>query len=119
MTTDIRELILATLAIKPSHLGAGLGVVDLSIPLQYYYNAPVYLLIWDVGHQSYPHKILTGRKNKFDTLRQFNGISGFPSIDESKFDAFGTGHSSTSISAITGMAIANQLKGKKDRKSVV
>src|SRR5690606_32018604 len=90
-------------------------VVELSIALHYYYNTPEDLLIWDVGHQSYPHKILTGRKNKFDTLRQFNGISGFPSIDESKFDAFGTGHSSTSISAITGMAIANELMGKSNK----
>lgn len=114
LANEIREFILDTLSIKPGHLGAGLGVVELSIALHYYYNTPEDLLIWDVGHQSYPHKILTGRKNKFDTLRQFNGISGFPSIDESAFDTFGTGHSSTSISAITGMAIANQLKGKKN-----
>lgn len=114
LATEIREFILDTLSVKPGHLGAGLGVVELSIALHYHYNTPEDLLIWDVGHQSYPHKILTGRKDKFESLRQFNGISGFPTRDEGIFDTFGTGHSSTSISAITGMALANQLKGKKN-----
>lgn len=119
LATEIREFILETLSIKPGHLGAGLGVVELSIALHYHFNTPEDLLIWDVGHQSYPHKILTGRKNKFNTLRQLDGISGFPTRDESIFDSFGTGHSSTSISAITGMAIANQLNRKNNNHIAV
>lgn len=115
VATDLREFILDTLSVKPGHLGAGLGVIELTIALHYYYNTPEDLLIWDVGHQSYPHKILTGRKENFDSLRQLGGISGFPSREESEFDTFGTGHSSTSISAITGMAIANQLQEKNNQ----
>lgn len=112
---EMREFILDTLSVKPGHLGASLGVIELTIALHYYYNTPNDLLIWDVGHQCYPHKILTGRKNIFESLRQKNGISGFPSRIESEFDTFGTGHSSTSISAIVGMATAdkiNQIKRK-------
>lgn len=112
---EMREFILDTLSVKPGHLGASLGVVELTIALHYYYNTPEDLLIWDVGHQSYPHKILTGRQQLFDSLRQKNGISGFPSRAESEFDTFGTGHSSTSVSAIVGMATAdkiNQIKRK-------
>lgn len=116
---ELREFILETLSVKPGHLGAGLGVVELTIALHYYFKTPQDLLIWDVGHQSYPHKILTGRKDDFSSLRQQNGISGFPSRNESEFDAFGTGHSSTSISAITGMAIANQLQGKNNKHIAV
>lgn len=106
---EIREFILDTLSVKPGHLGASLGVTELNIALHYYYNTPHDLLIWDVGHQCYPHKILTGRKNQFDTLRQLDGISGFPTRDENEFDTFGTGHSSTSISAIVGMATADKI----------
>src|SRR5690554_11197 len=98
LANEIREFILDTLSVKPGHLGAGLGVVELSIALHYFYNTPEDLLIWDVGHQSYPHKILSGRKSDFSALRQLNGISGFPNRSESEFDVFGTGHSSTSIS---------------------
>lgn len=106
---EIREFILDTLSVKPGHLGAGLGVVELTIALHYYFKTPEDVLIWDVGHQSYPHKILTGRKDRFNTLRQLNGISGFPSRAESEYDVFGVGHSSTSVSAITGMAFADRL----------
>ena len=113
LAADIRDLILDTLSTKPGHLGASLGVVELTIALHYHYNTPNDLLIWDVGHQCYPHKILTHRKEQFNSLRQLNGISGFPSREESEYDVFGTGHSSTSISAITGMAMADQINGIK------
>ena len=114
-SAELREFILETLSVKPGHLGAGLGVVELTVALHYFYDTPQDLLIWDVGHQCYPHKILTGRKDDFDSLRQLNGIAGFPARDESEFDTFGTGHSSTSVSAITGMAIADQLLGKSNK----
>ena len=100
------------MATKEGHLGASLGVVELTIALHYVFNTPDDVLIWDVGHQAYGHKILTGRKHQFHTNRQHNGLSGFPKRDESVYDAFGTGHSSTSISAALGMAIASQLKGE-------
>lgn len=116
---EIREFILDTLSVKPGHLGAGLGVVELTVALHYFYNTPQDLLIWDVGHQSYPHKILTGRKNRFGSLRQLNGISGFPVREESEYDVFGTGHSSTSISAITGMAVADKLKKQNNKHIAV
>lgn len=119
LSHEIREFILDTLSVKPGHLGAGLGVVELTVALHYHYNTPEDLLIWDVGHQCYPHKILTGRKNQFDTLRQLNGISGFPVRSESEYDVFGTGHSSTSISAITGMAVADRLNSKFNRHIAV
>ena len=115
VSAELREFILETLSVKPGHLGAGLGVVELTVALHYFYDTPQDLLIWDVGHQCYPHKILTGRKDDFDSLRQLNGIAGFPARDESEFDTFGTGHSSTSVSAITGMAIADQLLGKSNK----
>lgn len=119
LSMELREFILDTLSVKPGHLGASLGVIELSIALHYFFNTPEDLLIWDVGHQCYPHKILTGRKNNFHSLRQLNGIAGFPSREESEFDAFGTGHSSTSVSAITGMAIANRLQGKTNKHIAV
>lgn len=119
LADELREFILETLAVKPGHLGASLGVVELTIALHYFYNTPEDIVIWDVGHQSYPHKILTGRKTNFHTLRQLGGISGFPVSEESPFDSFGTGHSSTSISAITGMAIANHLQGKTNKHVAV
>ena len=119
LAMELREFILETLSVKPGHLGAGLGVVELTIALHHFYNTPEDLLIWDVGHQCYPHKILTGRKKDFHSLRQLNGIAGFPSRDENEFDVFGTGHSSTSVSAITGMAIANQFQGKPNKHIAV
>jgi 1-deoxy-D-xylulose-5-phosphate synthase len=112
LAQELREFIINIVATKEGHLGASLGVVELTIALHYVFNTPEDLLIWDVGHQAYGHKILTERKAVFDTNRQRNGISGFPKRDESIYDAFGVGHSSTSISAALGMAIASQLKGE-------
>ncbi|WP_299097197.1 1-deoxy-D-xylulose-5-phosphate synthase [uncultured Winogradskyella sp.] len=107
---ELREFIINVVATKEGHLGASLGVIELTIALHYTFNTPEDLLIWDVGHQAYGHKILTGRKDRFETNRQLNGISGFPKRSESDYDTFGVGHSSTSISAALGMAIASQLK---------
>jgi 1-deoxy-D-xylulose-5-phosphate synthase len=112
LAKELREFIINIVATKEGHLGASLGVVELTIALHYVFNTPDDLLIWDVGHQAYGHKILTGRRDQFETNRQLNGLSGFPKRDESIFDAFGTGHSSTSISAALGMAIASQLNGE-------
>lgn len=112
LAKELRDFIINIVATKEGHLGASLGVVELTIALHYVYNTPEDLLIWDVGHQAYGHKILTGRKAKFHTNRQLGGISGFPKRSESEYDTFGVGHSSTSISAALGMAIASQLKGE-------
>lgn len=109
LAEETRDFILDIVSTKSGHLGASLGVIELTIALHYFYNTPEDLLIWDVGHQSYAHKLLTGRKLNFDHLRQWKGMSGFPDRNESSFDTFGVGHSSTSISAITGMALANRL----------
>lgn len=108
---ELREFIIDIVAVKEGHLGASLGVVELTIALHYVFDTPNDLLIWDVGHQAYGHKILTERRRVFHTNRQLDGISGFPKRSESIYDAFGTGHSSTSISAALGMAIASNLKG--------
>lgn len=108
---ELRDFIIDIVATKEGHLGASLGVAELTIALHYVFNTPKDVLIWDVGHQAYGHKILTGRRKVFHTNRQLGGISGFPKIKESNYDAFGTGHSSTSISAALGMAIASKLKG--------
>jgi len=112
LAKELREFIINIVATKEGHLGASLGVVELTIALHYVFNTPKDELIWDVGHQAYGHKILTGRKNNFHTNRQLNGISGFPKRSESEYDSFGVGHSSTSISAALGMAIASKLKGE-------
>ncbi|TVZ58515.1 1-deoxy-D-xylulose-5-phosphate synthase [Flavobacteriaceae bacterium MAR_2010_105] len=112
LAQELREFIIAIVATKEGHLGASLGAVELTIALHYVFNTPHDLLIWDVGHQAYGHKILTGRKAIFNTNRQLGGISGFPKRSESNYDTFGVGHSSTSISAALGMAIASQLKGE-------
>ncbi|WP_411765939.1 1-deoxy-D-xylulose-5-phosphate synthase [Winogradskyella sp. A3E31] len=112
LAKELREFIINIVATKEGHLGASLGVVELTIALHYVFNTPDDLLIWDVGHQAYGHKILTGRKHNFDTNRQLGGLSGFPKRSESEYDTFGVGHSSTSISAILGMAIASKLKGE-------
>ncbi len=121
LAQELREFIIDIVSTKEGHLGASLGVVELTIALHYVFNTPVDKLIWDVGHQAYGHKILTGRKEIFETNRQLGGISGFPKRSESKYDDFGTGHSSTSISAILGMAMASKLKGdfKKQHVAVV
>ncbi|WP_396210858.1 1-deoxy-D-xylulose-5-phosphate synthase [Flavobacterium sp.] len=109
---ELRDFIIDVVSKKEGHLGASLGVVELTIALHYVFNTPEDLLVWDVGHQAYGHKILTERKEKFHTNRQLGGISGFPKRSESIYDTFGVGHSSTSISAALGMAIASQLKGE-------
>lgn len=111
LAKDLRQFIINVVATKEGHLGASLGVVELTIALHYVFNTPDDLLIWDVGHQAYVHKLLTNRKANFDTNRQLDGISGFPKRSESIYDTFGTGHSSTSISAALGMAIASQIQG--------
>lgn len=115
---DIRHFLIDCLASNPGHFGASLGVVDLSVALHYVFNTPYDKIVWDVGHQAYGHKILTGRKSNFHTNRKLNGVSGFPKITESEFDAFGVGHASTSISAALGMAVASDLKGENDRQHI-
>ncbi|TVZ56542.1 1-deoxy-D-xylulose-5-phosphate synthase [Lutibacter sp. Hel_I_33_5] len=115
---ELRDFIIDIVATKEGHLGASLGVVELTIALHYLFDTPNDLLVWDVGHQAYGHKILTDRKANFHTNRQLNGISGFPKRSESKFDTFGVGHSSTSISAALGMAIASNLKGDLEKHHI-
>lgn len=115
---ELRNFIIDIVSAKEGHLGASLGVVELTIALHYVFDTPNDLLVWDVGHQAYGHKILTERKNKFHTNRQKNGISGFPKRSESEYDAFGTGHSSTAISAVLGMAIASKLKGEPEKNHI-
>jgi 1-deoxy-D-xylulose-5-phosphate synthase len=109
---ELREFIIDQVSTNPGHFGAGLGVVELSVALHYVFNTPYDKLVWDVGHQAYPHKILTGRRKVFHSNRKYKGISGFPKMDESEYDAFGVGHSSTSISAALGMAVAAKMSGE-------
>jgi len=118
LAEDLRAFIIDIVATKQGHLGASLGVVELTIALHYLFDTPKDLLVWDVGHQAYGHKILTGRKDIFHTNRQLDGISGFPKRDESEYDTFGVGHSSTSISAALGMAIASSLKGETEKQHI-
>ena len=118
LAEDLRAFIIDIVATKQGHLGASLGVVELTIALHYLFDTPKDLLVWDVGHQAYGHKILTGRKDIFHTNRQLDGISGFPKRDESEYDTFGVGHSSTSISAALGMAIASTLKGETEKQHI-
>ncbi|MGL5682023.1 MAG: 1-deoxy-D-xylulose-5-phosphate synthase [Marinifilaceae bacterium] len=115
---EVRDYIIEECAQNPGHLGSSLGVVELTVALHYALNTPYDNLVWDVGHQAYAHKILTGRREAFKTRRLYGGISGFPRISESEYDAFGTGHSSTSISAALGMAIAAKMNGENDRQTV-
>jgi 1-deoxy-D-xylulose-5-phosphate synthase len=119
LAKELRDFIINIVATKEGHLGASLGVVELTIALHYVFNTPDDQLIWDVGHQAYGHKILTGRKDNFHTNRQLDGLSGFPKRSESDYDAFGVGHASTSISAALGMAIASQLKGENKQHIAV
>ena len=114
LSNEIRKEMIESVSKTGGHLGAGLGAVELSVALHYIFNTPNDKIIWDVGHQSYPHKILTGRKNRLDTLRQGKGLSGFTKRSESEFDPFGAGHSSTSISAAFGIATANKLSNKSE-----
>ena len=118
LAQELRDFIIDIVAVKEGHLGASLGVVELTIALHYIFDTPNDLLVWDVGHQAYGHKILTGRRENFHTNRQLNGISGFPKRSESNFDTFGVGHSSTSISAALGMAIASNLKGDFNKQHI-
>lgn len=115
---ELRQYIIDIVSVHGGHFGASLGVVELSVALHYVYNTPYDQLVWDVGHQAYGHKILTGRRDVFETNRKYKGLSGFPKRSESNYDTFGVGHSSTSISAALGMAMASKLKGESDRKSI-
>lgn len=116
--TELRQFIIDTVSIHGGHFGASLGVVELTVALHYVFNTPDDQLVWDVGHQAYGHKILTERREDFHTNRKYGGLSGFPKRKESKYDTFGVGHSSTSISAALGMALASKQKGEHDRQHV-
>jgi len=118
VSQELRQFIIDNVSIYGGHFGASLGVVELTVALHYAFNTPYDQLIWDVGHQAYGHKILTGRRGLFHTNRKYQGLSGFPKRKESPFDAFGVGHSSTSISAALGMAVASQYKGENDRHHI-
>jgi 1-deoxy-D-xylulose-5-phosphate synthase len=115
---ELRQYIIDVVSVHGGHFGASLGVVELSVALHYVFNTPYDQLVWDVGHQAYGHKILTGRRDAFPTNRKYHGLSGFPKRSESEYDTFGVGHSSTSISAALGMAMASQYKGETDRQHV-
>jgi len=115
---ELRQFIIDEVSQNPGHLGSNLGVVELTVAIHYVFNAPYDRIVWDVGHQAYGHKILTGRRDQFHTNRLFKGICGFPSPRESEYDAFGVGHSSTAISAALGMSVAALLKGEKERQVV-
>ena len=118
ISQELRQYIIDVVSVNGGHFGASLGVVELTVALHYALNTPYDKLVWDVGHQAYGHKILTGRRELFHTNRIYKGISGFPKISESEYDTFGVGHSSTSISAALGMAVASQIKGETDRQHV-
>ncbi len=118
LCNDLRQFIVDNVSVYGGHFGASLGVVELTVALHYVFNTPYDQLIWDVGHQAYGHKILTGRRDIFHTNRTYNGLSGFPKISESEYDAFGVGHSTTSISAGLGMAIASKYKNEQDRQHI-
>lgn len=119
LAAELRAFLLESVAKTGGHFASNFGVVELTLALHYVYHTPHDHLIWDVGHQSYPHKIITGRKNQMYTLRQFKGLAGFPKRSESEFDAFGVGHSSTSIGAALGMAVADKLKGNNARSVAI
>src|ERR1700755_140672 len=114
---ELRQYIIDTVSVHGGHFAASLGVVELTVALHYVFNTPYDQLVWDVGHQAYGHTTLTGRRDQFATKRKYNGLSGFPKRGESQYDTFGVGHSSTSISAALGMAIAAKHEGK-GRKTV-
>ncbi|RZK29485.1 MAG: 1-deoxy-D-xylulose-5-phosphate synthase, partial [Hymenobacter sp.] len=118
VSTELREFIIDTVSIYGGHFGASLGVVELTVALHYVFNTPYDQLVWDVGHQAYGHKILTGRRDRFPTNRRYGGMSGFPKRSESEYDAFGVGHSSTSIGAALGMAVASDYKKEFDRQHI-
>ncbi len=118
LSKELRQYIVDVVSVYGGHFGASLGVVELSVALHYVYNTPYDQLVWDVGHQAYGHKILTGRRDVFSSNRKYNGLSGFPKRSESEYDTFGVGHSSTSISAALGMAMASHYKGEEDRQHI-
>ena len=111
LAEELRQEMISAVSVTGGHLGAGLGVVELTVALHYVFDTPNDRLVWDVGHQAYPHKIVTGRRDRIRTLRQGGGLSGFTKRSESEYDPFGAAHSSTSISAALGFAIANKLAG--------
>ena len=115
LADELRQETINAVSITGGHLGAGLGVVELTVALHYIFDTPTDRLIWDVGHQAYPHKILTGRRDRIRTLRQGGGLSGFTKRTESEYDPFGAAHSSTSISAGLGMAVARDLRGPRQQ----
>ena len=118
VSQELRQYIIDVVSVYGGHFGASLGVVELSVALHYVFNTPYDQLVWDVGHQAYGHKILTGRRDEFPSNRKYHGLSGFPKRSESEYDTFGVGHSSTSISAALGMAMASHYKGEKDRQHI-
>ena len=115
---ELRQYIIDVVSEKGGHFGASLGVVELTVALHYVFNTPTDNLVWDVGHQAYGHKILTGRREAFHTNRKFKGLSGFPKRSESPYDTFGVGHSSTSVSAALGMAVGTRLNNDVDKHNV-
>ena len=119
LSTELREYLLYCVGKTGGHFGAGLGVVELTIALHYVFNTPEDKLVWDVGHQTYPHKILTGRREQMLSLRQRDGLAAFPKREESPYDTFGVGHSSTSISAALGMALASKAQNRKNKNIAV
>src|SRR5207344_2626040 len=114
---ELREYLIRSVATRGGHFAAGLGTVELTVALHYVFDTPHDRLVWDVGHQAYPHKVLTGRRDRLDTIKQNEGLAPFPSRAESEYDTFGVGHSSTSISAALGMAVAAEMSGT-ERKVV-
>src|SRR3712207_6375176 len=116
LSDELRQETISAVAVTGGHLGAGLGVVELTVAVHHVFDTPHDKLVWDVGHQAYPHKIVTGRRDRIRTLRQGGGLSGFTRRSESEYDPFGAAHSSTSISAGLGMAVARDLKGKADMR---
>lgn len=117
--SEIRQFIIDKLSTHPGHFASSMGAVELTVALHYVFNTPYDRIVWDVGHQAYAHKILTGRKNEFSTLRTLNGLSGFPNPEESEYDSFTAGHASNSISAALGMAIASKIKGESPRRNII
>ncbi|MGZ3640362.1 MAG: 1-deoxy-D-xylulose-5-phosphate synthase N-terminal domain-containing protein, partial [Ktedonobacterales bacterium] len=115
LASEIRQEIIETVALRGGHLAPNLGTVELTLALHIAFNAPQDKLVWDIGHQAYPHKLVTGRRDRFRTINQLGGISGYLRRDESEYDAFGASHASTSISAALGMAAARDLKGEHNK----
>src|SRR6202046_1420245 len=117
LAQELRQFLIHSVATRGGHFAAGLGTVELTIALHYVFNTPDDRLVWDVGHQAYPHKVLTGRRGQLHTIKQHEGLAPFPTRSESEYDTFGVGHSSTSISAALGMAVASAKRGE-DRRAI-